>query len=76
MKLQKTINSEVKLSGKGLFGGGEVKVVFRPAEAGTGVVFVRTDLAEPVKIKAIASNIAERDRRTALRKGDVSIETS
>ena len=76
MKLQKTINSEVKLSGKGLFGGGEVKIVFRPAEAGTGVVFVRTDLAEPVKIKAIASNIAERDRRTALRKGDVSIETS
>jgi UDP-3-O-[3-hydroxymyristoyl] N-acetylglucosamine deacetylase/3-hydroxyacyl-[acyl-carrier-protein] dehydratase len=75
LRLQKTINSEAKLSGKGLFTGGDVKVVFRPAEIDTGAVFVRTDLAEPVRISAKVANIAERDRRTALRKGSVSIET-
>ena len=75
MRLQKTINSEAKLSGKGLFTGGDVKVVFRPAEIDTGAVFVRTDLAEPVRISARVANIAERDRRTALRKGAASIET-
>jgi UDP-3-O-[3-hydroxymyristoyl] N-acetylglucosamine deacetylase/3-hydroxyacyl-[acyl-carrier-protein] dehydratase len=58
-----------------MFGGKEGKVVFRPAPADSGIVFVRTDVSEPVRIKAIASNIAERPRRTALRKGPVSIET-
>ncbi len=75
MKLQKTIKSEGKISGKGLFGGKEAKVVFRPAEADTGVVFVRTDVAEPVRISAVAPNVAERSRRTTLKKGSVSIET-
>lgn len=75
MKLQKTINSEAKLSGKGLFGGTEAKVTFRPSEVDTGVMFVRTDLDEPVRIPVQVSSIAERDRRSALRKGPVSIET-
>jgi UDP-3-O-[3-hydroxymyristoyl] N-acetylglucosamine deacetylase/3-hydroxyacyl-[acyl-carrier-protein] dehydratase len=75
LRLQKTINSEAKLSGKGLFTSGDVKVVFRPAEVDTGAVFVRTDLAEPVRISAKVANIAERDRRTALKKGTASIET-
>ncbi len=75
MKLQKTISSEVKLSGKGLFSGADVKLVFRSADVDTGIVFVRTDLSEPVKIEATAENIAERDRRTALRNGAVNIET-
>jgi UDP-3-O-[3-hydroxymyristoyl] N-acetylglucosamine deacetylase/3-hydroxyacyl-[acyl-carrier-protein] dehydratase len=75
LKLQKTISSEVKLSGKGLFGGKEATVVLRPAPADTGVVFARTDVSEPVRIKAIAPNVAERSRRTTLKKGAVSIET-
>ena len=75
MKLQKTIKSEAKLSGKGLFSGQDVKVTFRPGDVDEGVVFLRTDLSETVKIEAVAANIAERERRTALRKGSVSIET-
>lgn len=75
MKLQKTINGECKLSGKGLFSGAEVRVIFRPAEPNTGIVFVRTDLPEPVRIPALADNIVERDRRTALQNGAVCIET-
>ena len=75
MKLQKTIKSEVKLASKGLFRGEQAKAVFRPAEVNTGVVFVRTDLSEPVRIPVHIANVAERERRTALKKGSVSIET-
>jgi UDP-3-O-[3-hydroxymyristoyl] N-acetylglucosamine deacetylase/3-hydroxyacyl-[acyl-carrier-protein] dehydratase len=37
---------------------------------------VRTDVAEPVRISAVITNVAERGRRTALKKGSVSIETT
>jgi UDP-3-O-[3-hydroxymyristoyl] N-acetylglucosamine deacetylase/3-hydroxyacyl-[acyl-carrier-protein] dehydratase len=76
LNLQKTIKSEAAVSGKGLFGGKDAKAVFRPAPAGNGVVFVRTDVAEPVRISAVITNVAERGRRTALKKGSVSIETT
>ncbi|MBW8034795.1 MAG: UDP-3-O-[3-hydroxymyristoyl] N-acetylglucosamine deacetylase [Planctomycetes bacterium] len=75
MKLQKTIKSEVKLSGKGLFSGADVKVVFRPGDIDSGIVFVRTDLDDPVRIEVTAANIAARDRRSAIKNGSVSIET-
>ena len=75
MELQKTIKSEGKISGKGMFGGKEAKVVFRPAPADSGVVFVRTDVPEPVRISAIATNIAERSRRTTIKKSSISVET-
>ena len=75
MRLQKTIKSEGKVRGRGLFGGKEAKVVFRPAPADSGVVFVRTDVPEAVRINAVVTNLAERSRRTTIKKGSVSIET-
>jgi len=75
LKLQKTIKTESKIAGKGLFGGKDAKVVFRPAPANGGITFVRTDVPEPVRINAVAPNIAERSRRTTIKKGAVSIET-
>jgi UDP-3-O-[3-hydroxymyristoyl] N-acetylglucosamine deacetylase/3-hydroxyacyl-[acyl-carrier-protein] dehydratase len=72
---QKTIKSEVKLAGKGLFGGRDVKVVFKPAEPDTGIVFVRTDLETPVSIPIVPSSIAERSRRTAVQADKVAVET-
>jgi len=76
LKLQKTISSEVRISGKGLFSGKDAKMVFRPADVNHGVVFVRTDLAEPVRIEALVSNVSPLPRRTALAKGPVTIETT
>lgn len=75
MNLQKTIKGEGTLSGRGMFGGKEANVVFRPAPVDSGVVFVRVDVPEAVRINAIASNLAERSRRTTIKKGRVSIET-
>jgi UDP-3-O-[3-hydroxymyristoyl] N-acetylglucosamine deacetylase/3-hydroxyacyl-[acyl-carrier-protein] dehydratase len=70
-----TITNEGKISGKGLFGGQDCKVVFKPAPADTGIVFVRTDQEEPVKIKAKVENTEVQARRTSLKKGDVTVET-
>jgi len=75
LKLQKTIKSEVQLAGKGMFGGQDATVTFRPGAEDTGVVFVRTDIGNAVRVPAVAPNIAERSRRTSIKKGDVSIET-
>jgi len=75
LKPQKTINNEVRLSGRGMFGGKDCKVLFRPGQVDTGRVFVRTDLDEPVRIEAVTGNIADRPRRSALKKDSVSIET-
>ena len=63
------------MRGRGMFGGKDVKVVFRPAPADSGITFVRTDGPEPVRISAVASNLAERSRRTTIKKGSFSIET-
>lgn len=75
MKQQKTIKSETKLSGKGLFSGRDVKVTFKPAPADTGIVFVRTDLEPAVSIPINPANIAPRDRRSAVQKGEAVVET-
>ena len=75
MKLQKTIQNECKIRGNGLFGGKEAKVLFRPAPVDSGIIFIRTDVPQPVRIGALAPNIAERSRRTTIKNGSVSIET-
>ena len=75
MKLQKTIKSEGRIAGKGLFGGEESKVIFRPGPPNSGVIFVRTDLPKPVRISAVAPNVTERSRRTTLQKDSVNVET-
>ena len=58
-----------------MFGGQDATVTFRPGAEDTGVVFIRTDVASAVRVPAIAPNIAERSRRTSIKKGDISIET-
>lgn len=75
LKQQKTIKTEAKLTGKGLFGGKDAKVTFRSAEPNTGVVFVRKDLDTPVEVQVRPENIVQRDRRSALQSGPAVIET-
>lgn len=47
---------------------------FRPAAADTGIVFVRHDLATPVRIKATVANRVECPRRTTLSSAGASVE--
>jgi len=42
--LQKTIEKETRLEGIGIHTGKQIKLLLKPAPAGTGVRFIRTDL--------------------------------
>jgi len=74
LRKQRTIQQAVSVSGFGFWSGRDVHLEFRPAAADTGIVFVRGDLPEPAKIKAIAANRIETPRRTTLRSGTASVE--
>ncbi len=73
-RLQTTIANEVSVSGIGYWGGLDVIVNFRPAEVGTGVVFVRTDIEGHPKIPALVHNRVQSPRRTKLVFGEHSVE--
>lgn len=70
-----TLKKEVVFSGRGLFTGKEAVVKLRPAPAGTGIVFFRTDLAGAPSIEAKIENVQEGLRCTKLGKGDISVQT-
>lgn len=72
---QRTIAREASLKGRGLFSGEEATITFKPAPVGHGIVFVRTDLARPVRIPALVQHVTRRSRRTAIRNGADSVET-
>ncbi len=72
---QKTIAREGSISGRGLFTGAQTTLKFKPAPVGHGVVFVRTDLARPVRIPALVQHVTKRTRRTAIKSGADAIET-
>ncbi len=74
-RMQRTVAGEVVVSGKGLLMGEHATVTICPAPVNHGIVFERIDVDPPVRIPAIAHYVARRARRTALRMGDVSIET-
>ncbi|MGH1358697.1 MAG: UDP-3-O-acyl-N-acetylglucosamine deacetylase [Burkholderiaceae bacterium] len=59
MLRQRTIRSKVVAEGVGMHSGDRVQLTLRPAEPNTGVVFHRTDLPEPVSIRAQAEAVNE-----------------
>ena len=63
MKLERTLQHEVELRGRGLHTGQETAILIRPASTGTGIVFVRTDFDEPVRIPATAEFMFEGEGR-------------
>jgi UDP-3-O-[3-hydroxymyristoyl] N-acetylglucosamine deacetylase / 3-hydroxyacyl-[acyl-carrier-protein] dehydratase len=76
MDRERTIKTTIELSGRGLHTGQAINLTLKPAEAGTGIVFVRVDATEPVRIPAtIASVVTSEGRQTSLGKGDIRIRT-
>ncbi len=73
---QRTIKKEVSLNGVGLHTGKLVELTFKPAEANTGIRFVRTDLEGKPEIEALATFVKKTQRGTNLEKNGVSINTS
>lgn len=71
---QRTIAGPTAVEGFGYWHGKDVRVEFRPAEVGTGIVFVRPDLNGCPRIPARVRYRAEQALRTCLRKGDACVE--
>lgn len=59
MLKQRTLKASVSTTGVGLHTGDKVRLILRPAAAGTGIVFRRIDLADPVDIPARAENVRD-----------------
>lgn len=74
LRTQRTIARAVSLNGFGFWSGRDVQLEFRPARADAGIVFVRHDLPEPVRIPATVAHRLESPRRTTLRLGAASVE--
>ncbi|MEL7496812.1 MAG: UDP-3-O-acyl-N-acetylglucosamine deacetylase [Planctomycetota bacterium] len=71
---QTTISEEVTVSGFGFWSGRDIQVTFRPAKAGSGIVFVRTDVPGQPSIPAIVQNRINGPRRTTLVNNGVAVE--
>ncbi len=74
IRFQRTLSNSVSCEGIGLHSGKPVKVTLNPAPAGTGIVFVRTDLGL-AQVKAAAANTAATSYATTLCQNGVSIQT-
>ena len=75
MRNQRTLRGPVTFRGTGLHFGREVTTIVKPADADTGVVFVRTDLPGQPRIPMRGESALKRDRRTAISNGEAEVET-
>jgi UDP-3-O-[3-hydroxymyristoyl] N-acetylglucosamine deacetylase/3-hydroxyacyl-[acyl-carrier-protein] dehydratase len=75
MVKQKTIKTEISLTGVGLHTGKEVKMTFKPAPVNNGFTFVRVDLEGQPIIEADANYVVNTQRGTNLEKLGVKIQT-
>ncbi|WPR70708.1 bifunctional UDP-3-O-[3-hydroxymyristoyl] N-acetylglucosamine deacetylase/3-hydroxyacyl-ACP dehydratase [Flavobacterium sp. NG2] len=75
MVKQKTIKTEVSLTGVGLHTGKEVKMTFKPAPVNNGFTFVRVDLEGHPVVEADANYVVNTQRGTNLEKLGVKIQT-
>ncbi|RNC73191.1 MAG: UDP-3-O-acyl-N-acetylglucosamine deacetylase [Desulfuromonadales bacterium] len=75
MALQQTLRNKVTFSGIGVHSGRETTVTLRPADAGTGIVFHRVDLAPPVSIEATAVTVVNTRLSTTIGKNGAVVST-
>ncbi|HEV3121993.1 MAG TPA: UDP-3-O-acyl-N-acetylglucosamine deacetylase [Isosphaeraceae bacterium] len=73
-RLERTIAREARVQGIGFLTGADVTLSFKPAPAGSGVVFVRADLPSRPAIPAHVRHVVDRQRRTAIERGGDSVE--
>ncbi|MCA9119145.1 MAG: UDP-3-O-[3-hydroxymyristoyl] N-acetylglucosamine deacetylase [Planctomycetaceae bacterium] len=74
LRSQHTIAKPATVTGFGYWSGKDIQVEFRPADAGTGLVFVRQDIASRPRIAALVANRIETPLRTTLVSNGVSVE--
>jgi UDP-3-O-[3-hydroxymyristoyl] N-acetylglucosamine deacetylase/3-hydroxyacyl-[acyl-carrier-protein] dehydratase len=72
---QKTIEKEASFSGRGLFSGEPATVTIGPAEANSGIRFIREQDGKIASIEASIQNVLKKPRRTCLKNGTLLVET-
>ncbi len=72
---QRTLKNVIRATGVGIHSGEKVYMTLRPAAVNTGIVFRRTDLAEPVCLHARAENVGDTSLSTALVKDGIRVAT-
>lgn len=72
---QRTIGSEVSMSGVGLHTGTSCNMTFKPAPENYGIKFVRVDLPDRPEIPANADFVVDVSRGTTLAVGDARVHT-
>lgn len=75
MILQKTLKKAVEISGVGLHSGKTVTMRLLPAEANTGIVFLRTDLTPPQRFKSAAELVTDTQLCTVMEQGNAKVAT-
>ena len=75
MQQQTTLARAAPYTGIGLHSGREVHMELRPAAAGTGIVFVRTDLDGEPRVHATADHVTSTLRATTIEEGSVKFFT-
>lgn len=78
MNKQRTIEREISLKGIGLHTANKVNVTFKPADAESGVNFIRTDLPGRPVIKASVDSLLSQTRsvrRTSVGRDNVEVHT-
>ncbi len=73
--LQRTLKNAIRATGVALHTGEKVYLTLRPAPPDTGIVFVRTDLEEPVAIPARVGNVGSTTMATTLAAKGASVST-
>lgn len=77
MEKQKTIANPISLSGVGIHTGNKVNITFKPAQASSGIAFIRTDLPGAPRIQAnvqlfLASKFS---RRSSIGNNEAEVQT-
>ena len=72
---QRTIKTDISLSGTGLHTGNHCTMTFRPAPPDTGIIFVRADLPDQPQVIADIDHVVDISRGTTLQAGDATVHT-
>ena len=72
---QHTLKQAASCDGIGLHSGKMVEMTLLPAPKDTGIVFIRTDIAERPQIHAVASNITATTKATTLTENGANVTT-
>ncbi|HXH32077.1 MAG TPA: UDP-3-O-acyl-N-acetylglucosamine deacetylase [Bacteriovoracaceae bacterium] len=75
MIYQRTLSKEVKVTGIGLHSGKKVTLKLNPAEADSGIQFIRTDIPNSRPMKANALTVGTTENATTLGAGAEAIHT-